>query len=295
MTTGIVVGVDGSPEALTALGWALREGARRGQPVTAVTAWAPPVLPDMPAAVALLETPELWQQGARDVVRRAVDDVRAELPDGAELQVATATPRGAAGPALVELSRDADLLVVGDRGQGGLSRVLLGSTTSYVLHHARPPVAVLRAGAPPEPTRVVVGVDCSAASRRPLRCAAEQAERRGLPLVVVHAWLLTTVPQPERPDGYVPPLSAWHDSAQRQLQSWLREELGDTGGLQVQLETPHGPPARQLLELVHPDDLLVLGSRGHGGFRELLLGSVSRECAEHAPCPVLVVRAEHSG
>ena len=295
MTTGIVVGVDGSPEACAALGWALREGARRGKPVTAVTAWAQPVLPDTPAAVAVLDSPETWQRAAHETARASVEDALADLPEGVQVQVDVVTPRGGAGPVLVEVSEDADLLVVGDRGRGGLSRVLLGSTTDYVLHSARPPVVVVRAAAQLEPTRVVVGVECDASSRQTLRYAADEARLRGLPLVVVHAWLLTTVPQPERSDGYVPPLSEWHESAQRQLQTFVREALGDSPDLPVQLETPHGPPARELLELARPDDLLVLGSRGFGGFRGLLLGSVSRECTEHAPCPVLVVRAEHSG
>jgi nucleotide-binding universal stress UspA family protein len=110
------------------------------------------------------------------------------------------------------------------------------------------------------------------------------------PLVAVHAWIINTNPVP------LPYLSIPSDAAdERNARAWLDDELdhflpGDEETT-IRRLAPYGPAARVLLEEAGPDDLLVLGTRGHGGFGGLLLGSVAMQCAAHARGPVVVVKA----
>jgi nucleotide-binding universal stress UspA family protein len=135
--------------------------------------------------------------------------------------------------------------------------------------------------------RVVVGVDGSDHSKAALRWAATAATTLGCPLRVVAAW--------ELPAGLVLPFvpgtvssEELGQQAERDLAELVRDTVGDRPGLE--LRAVKGSAVVALLDEVSPDSLLVVGSRGRGGFRGLLLGSVSRECVEHAPCPVVVTR-----
>ncbi|MGH3343789.1 MAG: universal stress protein [Carbonactinosporaceae bacterium] len=136
---------------------------------------------------------------------------------------------------------------------------------------------------------VVVGVDGSTGSTRALRWAAEETILRGGVLRAVTAWLITNTPAiPEPSFGYVPSLEDVRRGAESRLDKAL--QAADLPiGLEVTRATPHGPAVRELLAAAEDADLLVLGSRGHGGFTGLLLGSVSSQCVHHAPCPVVVV------
>jgi nucleotide-binding universal stress UspA family protein len=136
--------------------------------------------------------------------------------------------------------------------------------------------------------RIVVGVDGSACSRLALHWAAREARIRGATLVVVTAW---TFP-PLIADVTMPPtLEAVLREQARQILDETLAELGEeTRGLAMERLVVEGDPAHRLIELSNTADLLVVGSRGLGGFRELLLGSVSHRCAAHAACPVVVVR-----
>ena len=135
---------------------------------------------------------------------------------------------------------------------------------------------------------LVVGLDGSRDSRRALRWAAALAERAGVPLRVVEAWSyppLTVVPgwseliAPEKMD----------ERTADEVRDGVAGVLGDVPGF-ASTEALRGPAAAAILRTVGPDSVLVLGSRGRGGFAGLLLGSVSRECIEHAPCPVVIAR-----
>ena len=186
---------------------------------------------------------------------------------------------------LVEQAQHNGMLVVGSRSNGALSRAVLGSVSSAVLHHAAGPVTIV-----PEPRdsdgaapRVIVGVDHSPAALLALATAADQAHRRGATLVPVYVHEPIDTP---RGRGYAAGLVRLEDSERHRLHDAAKA----AGAADVQAEVLVGHPSAQLLATARPQDLLVVGSRGRGGFTGLLLGSTSTQLAQHAPCPVLVVR-----
>jgi nucleotide-binding universal stress UspA family protein len=140
--------------------------------------------------------------------------------------------------------------------------------------------------------RIVVGVDGSESSKDALLWAAHQAELTGASLEAVITWEIT-------PNSYgvaALPLPSDYDPAaiaKQTLDETVRKVLGESGEPRVVTRVVEGPPARSLLDIAKGADLLVLGSRGHGPFVGVLLGSVSEYCAAHAACPVVVVR--HQG
>jgi nucleotide-binding universal stress UspA family protein len=137
--------------------------------------------------------------------------------------------------------------------------------------------------------KLVVGVDGSEASRHALQWASEEARLRGARLVVVHAWFIPAAVAP----GLVPvPVDPeeWRLEAEELVARELEETLGAEPGVPVERVVVPGSPAAVLVEAADGADLLVVGSRGRGGFAGLLLGSVSQQAAHHAPCPVVIVR-----
>ena len=143
---GIIVGVDGSEHSHRALLWAMREAAQRNAPLTVMTVCSPPA---RPATMTFWGLPTLPEGGfdsehARRAVQEAADKAVSEISGSApEVTVSVAT--GQPAEKLVTASRDADLLVVGSRGAGGFSRLLMGSVSSQVVHHAACPVVVVPA------------------------------------------------------------------------------------------------------------------------------------------------------
>jgi nucleotide-binding universal stress UspA family protein len=134
---------------------------------------------------------------------------------------------------------------------------------------------------------VVVGVDGSPASIDALRWAADYARLAGAPLLAVSAWhwpvaMVVSVPVPE---GFDPIAEG-----QKTLDAILADELGKDPGFPVTTQVTEGAAAQALIAASHGARLLVVGSRGHGGFAGLLLGSVSEQCTHYAACPVVVVR-----
>jgi nucleotide-binding universal stress UspA family protein len=148
---------------------------------------------------------------------------------------------------------------------------------------------------------VAVGVDGSRGARDALRWAAEEARLRGTPLRVVHAW---TFGYPGAGGGgYGYPyiggsadtvsgagFNELREAAEALLEQVIADEATATDGLEIERRVMEGSAVDVLVHAVAEDDLLVVGSRGHGGFAGLLLGSVSQQCAHHAPCPVVIVR-----
>jgi nucleotide-binding universal stress UspA family protein len=289
---GIVVGVDRSAASTAALEWALEEGLRRGRPVTAARAWVDPITAGYPIGTVVAGSSDAVGKAALDSAQEALKEATAVVPGADGVEVHAVALRGAAGPALAEATRGADLLVVGTRAQNALSRAVLGSVSSSVLHHAHCPVVVV-----PEPhergtrpARVVVGVDHSPASRSALLWAGEHAARRGAVLVPVH------VREPGR-SVEAPPgkLSASLAQLEENERRSLHDAVPRDVEVQVEPEVLVGHAAAALLETVEPQDVLVVGSRGRGGFAGLLLGSTSTSVAQHASCPVVVVREGMAG
>ena len=136
---------------------------------------------------------------------------------------------------------------------------------------------------------VVVGVDGSDASTDALRQAAREANLRGWPLRVVHSFSLPAAGS--WTGGVALDPEPFRKEAERIVDSALTAVGPDLEGIEVSCVVELGGAVRVLLEDLSADDLVVVGSRGLGGFKGLLLGSVSHQIVLHAPCPVLVVRS----
>lgn len=145
---------------------------------------------------------------------------------------------------------------------------------------------------------IVVGVDESGHAKEALRFALDEAKLRKAKLRVVLAWQYGTIGAAGL-DSFYPgvdvDVSALRHAAEQALEQVLRETLPDTGGVEVERHVVEGPPAAVLVDESRGADLLVVGSRGHGGFADLLLGSVSQQVSHHAACPVVIVRPRATG
>lgn len=138
---------------------------------------------------------------------------------------------------------------------------------------------------------IVVGIDGSAGSQEALRFAAAEARLRKAKLKLVSAWTLTYVAAPigmmaPIDDALLPELQ---DNARAVLDRAAAEVLGDATDIEIEKVIAEGSPAQVLVDAAQGADLLVVGTRGHGGFAGLLLGSVSQQIAHHAPCPIVIV------
>jgi nucleotide-binding universal stress UspA family protein len=139
--------------------------------------------------------------------------------------------------------------------------------------------------------RIVVGVDGSPVSRDALRWAAEEAELRDCVLDVVYGWQVSTEPRPAGVDlGVAPPLEVYERQAGERIAKVVAETLGPDRDSRVTVHAVHRTPGRALIEQARDADLLVLGSRGRGRLAAWLLGSVSEEAVQRAPCSVVIVR-----
>ena len=143
--------------------------------------------------------------------------------------------------------------------------------------------------------RIVVGIDGSDHSKRALQWALDEARLRKASLSVVYAWMLPVYATGYgfAPGALIDPASM-SEAANAQLDRTVDEVVGDTKDVPVERKAIEGMPSQILVEEAEGADLLVVGSRGHGGFAGLLLGSVSQQCAHHATCPVVIIRAEEA-
>ncbi|EID18024.1 universal stress protein UspA-like protein [Mycobacterium xenopi RIVM700367] len=192
-------------------------------------------------------------------------------------------------PTLVDLSKDAQMVVVGCRGQGLLSRVSLGSVSTGVLHHAHCPVAVVHNEAPfalqPSQLPVVVGVDGSPVSELAIAIAFDEASLRGVELIALHAWRDVDV-------AGIPSIewSAQQGVAEEALAERLAGWQERYPDVVVHRRIVWDRPASHLLDEAESSQLVVVGSRGRGGFAGMLLRSVSTAVAQAARVPVIVAR-----
>jgi nucleotide-binding universal stress UspA family protein len=286
----IVVGVDGSTNAAEGLRWATHLAERRGWRVQAVLAWD--TLDQRFADRKRRFRSDYVQADAQEALHSyVVDAVGAE----AAARVAELAVAGPAAQVLLDATdTGAEMLVIGARGVGAVRSVLLGSVSLDCAQLARCPVAIVRGldGVDPvRPRRIVVGVDASTSSRRALAWALDEARASGAQLDVVHVWHPSYIGA--QPYAFtVAGLEALEANARTVLDRELEE--ADTEGLTGPLEPSvvEGPVAQRLLEAAKGADLVVVGSRGWGGFSGLLLGSVSVQLAHHAECPVVIAPSE---
>jgi nucleotide-binding universal stress UspA family protein len=141
--------------------------------------------------------------------------------------------------------------------------------------------------------KIVAGVDGSDGSREALRWAVDEGRLRGARVVALHAWELPLAPAAVSPAprlDLVGAVTELHERALQLVTALVEEVAGGDSTIAVEPVALEGPAAPALIDAARDADLLVVGSRGHGGFTGLLLGSVSQQCVHHAPCPVVVHR-----
>jgi nucleotide-binding universal stress UspA family protein len=142
---------------------------------------------------------------------------------------------------------------------------------------------------------IVVGVDHSAGAKEALRFALKEAELRQTTLRAVHAWQFGYIGATGL-EGGLPAIGSglqeFRDAAAAALEATVREAIPAARGVEIERRVDEGTPAAALVGESRGAHLLVVGSRGHGGFAQLLLGSVSQQCAQHAECPVVIVRSK---
>ena len=137
----------------------------------------------------------------------------------------------------------------------------------------------------------MVGHDGSRFADRAVRTALSWAGKAGLPVRVLRSWSLTSAPRPaSMKAGYVPPLADFADAVRQDLEADVADLVAQHPDVEVTYETPHKPAAQALVDASEGAALLVVGTRGRGGFKGLLLGSVSDQVVRHAACPVLIAR-----
>lgn len=283
----IVVGIDGSENSDAALDWAVAEASRRRLHLHLFCAG----IRQIPGGESIYNDFQMDAVVTREA-RAAADErlaaasVRArELSPDLAVTIDSAVDRAAGG--LVELSSRADTIVLGRSGHGPMMGAVLGSVALQVVTHAQCPVVVVhKANGDTSDTRgVVVGIDGSAVSELALGYAFEQASSRGVQLDVVHAWW-TTVPRGLTQDIRTDQFTHERLTLSETLVGWS-EKYPD---VEVRRSLPMGPTVLTLTEAAKHAELLVVGSRGKGGFTSLLLGSVSQGVLQHAACTVAVVR-----
>jgi nucleotide-binding universal stress UspA family protein len=241
--------------------------------------------------VALNEIFDLAKRAAAGIV---ADARRVALSVDSTLAVDTETVTQTAAALLVDLSRKARMVVLGSSGMGAVSGMLVGSAVTTVVSQAQCPVAVVRDrdGTVPAAGPVVVGVDGSPNSEQAVAVAFEEASFRKAPLVAVHAWSDITY-------EYMYGTGAFHlqwESLEPDARLLLAQRLAGWQekhpDVEVRRRLARSNPREALLEESGQAQLVVVGSRGRGGFKGLLLGSTSQAVVRRAHCPVLVVRPE---
>lgn len=284
----VIVGVDGSEGSIEALRWAAHEASRRQWPLHVMTCAQLPISIEagMVGVGAFAgSTMDTIVKDQELVNQRAVDLARSF---GLGLLVTGETVLGAPGYALVSASHEDDLVAVGASSHSGRLADVLGSVPTVVAHRARCPVVVVHGSERRDEHLkcIVVGVDGSAGSDAALLWAAEQATRCGAELVLVHGW---AYPYLGSRTGVAEPRDEMRLDAMRTLEASALKAHEVAPSLKCHSIITEESPAKALIDAAAEADLVVVGSRGHGGFTALLLGSVSRTVLQHSPRPVVVV------
>ncbi|WP_154788103.1 universal stress protein [Nocardia aurantiaca] len=279
----IIVGMDMSAAALRAVRWAAHDAVLRGAPLQLVC--ATPRLADRP----LDDSPvELFHSDYRDTVQTTLEDAadlaKSSTADLGSLDVSTLIVDAEPIPVLCELAQTARYVVVGARGLTSYHRSLLGSVSTALARHALGPVVIVPEELPDASLPVVVGVDGSPLSTHAIEVAFDEASRRGVEVVAVHAW-------GDRTRDPVYSASDAHDLLARSLSA----PIAEYPNVKVWSVVAEGRPLRQLLEESRRAQLIVIGSHGRGGFPGMTLGSTGEAVMHAADCPVAIIRPREAG
>jgi nucleotide-binding universal stress UspA family protein len=285
---GIIVGVDGSPASDAAVSWAAHDAVIRDIPLTLMHV-ANPAASTWSQAPLLDEFAEWQEAEGRGILANASKIAHDIANDTAQITINGELQFSAPGPTLVDRSEDAELIVVGTDGRGALARGLLGSISSGLVRHARCPVAVIHDGEPrmPDPTKapVLVGVDGSSVSELATEIAFDEASRRHVDLIALHAW--SNKELVEVPGVDWPAVKAEEERLMSEALAGWQERYPD---VTVSKLLVCDQPARALVETSQSAQLVVLGSHGRGRLAGTLLGSVSNAVVQSARVPVIVAR-----
>ncbi|KLO29256.1 hypothetical protein AWC17_04230 [Mycobacterium nebraskense] len=293
--SAILVGVDGSAAALAAVRWAARDAALRNAPLALVHVIDAPV-PGWFEVTALADFREWQAKRAGKFIKSAIKVAEASTGERGPVQIESQVLYSATVPTLIALSKEVEMVVVGHRGHGGVFvRSSLGSVSSGLVYHAHCPVAVIRnekasvgnsARAP-----VLVGIDGSPASEAATAIAFEEASRRGVALIALHAWSDPRVSDSRglfQDSEWDAQLSEEEETLAERLAGWHERYPN----VRIRRRIEIGDPARWLIKASERAQLIVVGSHGCGRFNGMLLGSVGAAAVNRAKIPVIVVRQE---
>jgi nucleotide-binding universal stress UspA family protein len=277
--TQVIVGIDGSPPSRLALRRAANEAVHRGVSLHIIHA------PRPGDEHGHARTGEVAQK----LVDRAIEEARGDEPD---VNVTGTTVPGGAAKAILDAAAPGDLVVVGSRGHSGFAAALTGSTCQQVAIHANTSVLVVRGRPDPADGPVVVGYDGSTAAHVVLETAFAAAAARGAGLTVIRAFRrsMPVLPADAPPPKVYNPRTAQAALVDEliRLTHPLTEKYPD---VKVDIVVADGDPAHLLVDASQQAQLVIVGSRGHGGFTGLLLGSVGLHLIHHAQSPVLIARS----
>ncbi len=292
----IVVGTDGSLAAHSAVDWAAREATQRELPLLIVSAVPEHPLPRRASLFAALGKDRDYLENLRDRARvKLSDEVRRVQKMHPDLRVEKALVEEIASYPLARATKDAALVVVGARGHSAPLRVkALGGISDAVVTHAHGPVAVIPEEASQPMGPVIVGVDDAPAAHEAIRVAFLEAARRGVALVAIFVWHEPALAADTALMGSMA-LSEVSTEMKVFVEELLADEAAKYPQVPVEYRVEVGYPASVLIDGSRNASLVVVGSRGRGGFAGLMLGSTSRAVLRDAHCPVMVVREPTQG
>jgi nucleotide-binding universal stress UspA family protein len=282
--TKILLATDGSEDARRATEAAADLAGKSGAELHVVHVWH-----DVPGFAHAFVKRELRRQG-QEILDEQVQKI--EASGGTVTQAHLRG--GRTSDEVIELSEElgVGLLVVGTRGLGTVRRILIGSHSEEIVHHARVPVLVVRRGESAwPPSRVIIGEDFSGDARKAGELAASIGALYGSQVLLVYAHPdLPEVPSGEARETVAQELRGAREQDEERLEG-RADELGEILGSRPEIRVSDGYPAAVVLQAAHqetPPPLIAVGSRGIAGIRRTRLGSVSTKVVTAAPGPVLV-------
>lgn len=294
--TDIAVAVDGSESSAKAIAWAANVASKKKTSVTVVSAYN---LPQFMYAEGMVPPQELYEELAAEAQDKVDAAYQAIKSVDSSIEVRGYVEESTAIDLLLKVSHSAEMIVMGSRGRGGLSGLVLGSVSAAVVSHAHCPVVVVRTDSHVTEDNkygaVLVGVDGSEVSRAALQMAFKEAQARKATLRAVHAWSDPALSSSMV--GLVQAHRQWEEAIEEEkklLEKELEPMRREFPDVQVEALSECETPVRALMDKAKDAQLVVVGSHGRGGFAGMLLGSTSRALLQSAPSPLMVVHPRNS-